>query len=36
MVPQKTLDECMAREMLQQKEPLGLIEYEAWLRGPAI
>lgn len=36
MVPQKVVDECLAREMKQQKEPLGQIEYEAWLRGCAI
>jgi hypothetical protein len=30
MVPKAVVDQCMAREMKQQKEPMGQIEFEAW------
>jgi ribulose-5-phosphate 4-epimerase/fuculose-1-phosphate aldolase len=33
---QAVVDACMAREMKQQKDPLGEVEFDAWLRGPAI
>ena len=34
VVPGKeVLDECVKREMRQQKEPLGCVEFDAWLRG---
>ena len=36
IVPQTIVDQCREREMRQQKQPLGLVEYEAWMRGPAI
>lgn len=36
LVPRAIVDACTERELRQQKQPLGLVEYEAWLRGPAI
>lgn len=36
MPPQEVLDACLERELKQQKDPLGEVEFEAWARGPAI
>ena len=36
MVDQQVVDACLSRELKQQKDPLGEVEFEAWARGRAI
>ena len=36
LVDQAIVDACLSRELKQQKDPLGEVEFDAWCRGRAI